>query len=308
MTTSQTVEIDAINYINEIIENNGPEESQYREMENCFSAVSEMIENGILSTLEVAEMILACKFLHTTDSIMGHIRQKPYGYAGDFEIIEKIYQQVNRKEEFKKWDEYSLQHPAAVAVRNRKKYFVKLIEGRLQTKKNLELLNIASGPGRDLFEAYRKLGPGPKLTTQCVEMDTNAIAFAQALNHLNLDHITFINQNIFRFRTEKQFDMIWSAGLFDYFEDKMFVRLLTSFSNWLKPGGEMIIGNFNEDHNPSRLFMEMFGDWHLNHRSESHLIDLATQAGFRKENIWVGHEEENINLFLHIRKSEQQLS
>ena len=303
MTLSQTVEIEAITYIHEIIENNGPEECEYQLMENSLSALSEMIKNGILSPLELADMTLACNFLNTTDSIMGHIKQKPYGYAGDFEIIEKIYQTIIKKPEFRKWDEYALKHPAAVAVRNRKKYFLRLIRERFTDRKAVELINIASGPGRDLFEAYGNLLSGQTLTTHCVEMDATAIEFAKALNSQHLNHITFENRNIFRFRTEKKYDIIWSAGLFDYFEDKMFVKLLTNFGEWLKPDGEIIIGNFNEDHNPSRLFMEMFGEWHLNHRSEEHLIELATQAGFQKENIWVGHEEENINLFLHIRKS-----
>ena len=113
---------------------------------------------------------------------------------------------------------------------------------------------------------------------------------------------TFIKKNIFRFNTEDKFDIIWSAGLFDYFDDKAFIMLLKKFRNWLKDDGEIIIGNFNENHNPSRAYMELFGEWHLNHRTDEQLYHLAKQAGYENQKISVGREPENVNLFLHLKK------
>lgn len=163
-----------------------------------------------------------------------------------------------------------------------------------------QLLNVASGPARDLKELYES-DDYASLHTTCVEMDPNAIAHAKDLNRAFEDRITYINRNIFRFRPDRQFDWIWSAGLFDYFDDKAFVLLLKRFKTWLKPGGEIIIGNFNEDYNPSRAAMEIAGDWFLIHRTEETLIQLALQAGFAKEQISVGKEELGVNLFLHIQ-------
>lgn len=131
-------------------------------------------------------------------------------------------------------------------------------------------------------------------------MDPKAIEYAKTLTEQFLDKINFINKNIFRFQTDQKFDMIWSAGLFDYFNDKAFVSLLRRFKEWIKPCGEIIIGNFNEDHNPSRDYMEIFGEWYLNHRTESQLAELAIEAGYSEKNISIGREPENVNLFLHI--------
>jgi extracellular factor (EF) 3-hydroxypalmitic acid methyl ester biosynthesis protein len=58
---------------------------------------------------------------------------------------------------------------------------------------------------------------------------------------------------------------------------------------------------FNEDFNPCRDFMELFGSWYLNHRNGKDLRSLVRQAGFDIDLIYVGKEEENINLFLHIQ-------
>ncbi len=95
--------------------------------------------------------------------------------------------------------------------------------------------------------------------------------------------------------------MVWNAGLFDYFDDRTFVVLLIKMKEWCTSEGEIIIGNFNEENNPSRDYMEVFGEWYLHHRTEGRLIQLALKAGFDRANIAVAKEPENVNLFLHIK-------
>ena len=41
----------------------------------------------------------------------------------------------------------------------------------------------------------------------------------------------------------------------------------------LLPGGELVIGNFHVS-NPSKIFMEYWGDWYLIHRTEEELKEL----------------------------------
>jgi len=288
-----------LDFLKGIIIKGGPDECQYATLEKNIAKLPASADD-LKDNEEIAGLLDSCKFLQDSCSIMGHIRNKPHGYAGDFEIIDRIYREDLSCKAHTAWDKYSLAHPAAAAVRNRKRYFKALIKSKLNTQKHLRLLNVASGPARDLFEAYTEKQAQNSLSTTCVEMDINAIAFAQNLNKQFIADINFINKNIFRFQTAQQFDLIWSAGLFDYFDEKSFVHLLKNFGKWAAPGGEIVIGNFNDEHNPSRKFMEIFGDWHLNHRSEQDLKFLAQQAGFCPSQITVGREEENINLFLHI--------
>ena len=287
-----------IDSIHRFIRNNGPVEEDYKTLNDLINLVGERIKDNTIDLEDLTALKQNCDFLHTTQSIMGHILQKPFGYAGDFSIIDRIYTHDNSAE-YPKWDDYSLSSSAAQAVRNRKKYFKDSVSRKLQA--GFRLLNVASGPARDLYELYQE-NRGLDLLTTCVEMDKQAIEHAKGLNSAYLDKIEFINKNIFRFDTEDQFDLIWSAGLFDYFDDKAFVLLIKRFANWLKPGGEIIIGNFNENNNPNRVYMELFGDWRLNHRTEEQLIHLAMLAGFKSEDILIGHEPENVNLFLHMKK------
>ncbi|RZM30584.1 MAG: class I SAM-dependent methyltransferase [Pedobacter sp.] len=301
MQTEQISNETALENLKSIIAKGGPCEKDYLQFEHSLSALVSTVPSDQMLRTELLPMIDSCQFLFDRDSVMGHIRTKPHGYAGDFEIIERIYQNQVLRENYKLWDTYSLKHPAAQAVRNRKKYFKSLLRGKLEQAKELTLLNIASGPGRDLFEVYQEIRFDERLSTTCVEMDGHAIDYARGLTDPFSGQISFIKKNIFRFSTQERYDLVWSAGLFDYFDDKAFVMLLKRFRQWVNPGGEIVIGNFNDEHNPSRLFMELFGQWHLNHRSEQELIRLAGLAGYSQAGVCVGREPENINLFLHLR-------
>ncbi len=279
----------------------GPEPYEYVMVEQIVHSLVKQIENGLISKDQVQSLLQQFHFNKTKDTIMGHIKTKPYGYAGDFEIIDKIYMnQTSSEPEFYKWDRLFLFQAAAQAVRNRKTYFQQMLCDKVNnTEGKIELLNVASGPARDLMELYQKIET-EKLETTCVEMDNRAIEHASNINKPFLNQIEFIHKNIFRFKNQKQYDVVWSAGLFDYFDDKAFKMLLKKFVSWTKPGGQVVIGNFTPA-NPSRPVLELIGDWYLNHRDERHLIRLAREIGINRERISIGIEPEGINLFLHIK-------
>jgi len=271
---------------------------KYEEVDFFVNDIIGRFKEGLITKKEISALVSSFGDDFFQNTVQGHGYLKPYGYAGDFEIIDNIYTlKTNPHLPYKVWDEYFHRQSAPKAVRNRKAYFKKIISMQLKTGK---LLNIASGPGRDLYELYNDFGAnGLKCT--CVEIDGHAIDYSRKLNSAFLSNIDFVQKNVFRYRPAEKYDIIWSAGLFDYFDNRAFELLLRRFSCWLNEGGEIIVGNFNEDHNPSRLYMELFGDWYLFHRSEEQLIELAKKAGFDDKQISVGREPENVNLFLHIR-------
>jgi len=276
-----------------LIGKNGPDTSDYTALDRFIEVVPEAAIKEFNASL--SEQYLA-------DTIHGHVLRKPFGYAGDFLIIDKIYTgHQSETAAFGKWDAYFHRHAATKAVRNRKDYFkqnMKRILGRRQGQATT-LLNLASGPARDLAELYQTIDP-QSLQTTCIDLDANAIEYATRLNRDWLDQIEFVHRNIFRFQPETQYDVVWSAGLFDYFDDATFASILRRIRTWANPGGEIIIGNFSEE-NPSRRYMETFGEWYLHHRSPEVLIGIAMQAGFKRSEIRVGKESEGVNLFMHLQ-------
>lgn len=118
-------------------------------------------------------------------------------------------------------------------------------------------------------------------------------------NSAFLDRVTFTRMNALKFVPTEPFDVVWAAGIFDYFADDVFQDLVGRLMKALAPGGELVIGNFAEG-NPSRAHMELFCDWPLHHRNADGLMALARGCGVDSEAIRVGAEPQGVNLFLHI--------
>ena len=59
------------------------------------------------------------------NTLIGHGFVKPFGYPGDFTLIDKIYKfEINEDPKYKNWDLFFQNQPGAKAVRNRKDFFL----------------------------------------------------------------------------------------------------------------------------------------------------------------------------------------
>jgi len=239
------------------------------------------------------------KAISTNATMQGRGYAKSYGYAGDFEVIDKIYtQHINDDENHRVWDEYFHRQTAPIAVRNRKDYFKALMKQHKKVDSKTEVLNLASGPCRDLKEFYEEDASHSNFYFDCVELDINAIAYATTLVGDNINKVNFINKNIFRFTPEKTYDIIWSAGLFDYFDDKIFIKILKRLID-SNPNSKIVVGNFDAS-NHNLPYMEIIGEWYLNYRTPEQLRNLAIAAGANADTIKIESESQGVNLFLHI--------
>jgi SAM-dependent methyltransferase len=160
----------------------------------------------------------------------------------------------------------------------------------------LTLLNIASGPGRDLAELINE-NPNLLLDIDCLDLDAEAISYAKSLLPPAAP-VNFIHRNIFKFNANRSYDIIWSSGLFDYFDESAFKSILTRLLGWLVQGGEIAIGNFRPNH--STYYYLQLVDWQLYHRSADELLALAKECGIPPANLKVESEPLGINMFLHI--------
>lgn len=291
------------NYLKTLIDRGGPNEEDYYDLDAWIIEITEQVKIGVLGKSDINELIDLFGDAFSEETMQGFAFKKPHGYAGDFEIIDRIYQgYMSSHPHFKKWDIYWQSHAAACAVRNRVNYLYDLLNniGIRNSAGRLEVLNLASGPGRDLLN-YFDNAPETNIHLDCIEQDSNAIDYASELCKQYIDKITFIKQNALKFSTSKKYMLIWSAGLFDYFDDKVFSFMLEKLSTMLDPNGEIVIGNFSTM-NPSKPYMELF-EWNLHHRSPSTLKELAIASGFKEKNIEIRKEETGVNLFLHLRNA-----
>ena len=287
-----------INVLNDYILRGGPVEAEWKSFDNYIDLMALQVTNKEIDDDDLRGFRKYLLSIFDSRCLQGFILCKPYGYAGDFEIIDKIHTNyISNIPAYINWDKYFQNSSAPKAVRNRKEYLKRIVRPYLGD--SLHMLNVGSGPCRDIFELLEERHTGD-IEIHCVDMDIQAIHYAKNLTRDYEEKVKFFQTNIFRFESKSQYNIIWSAGLFDYLDDKAFVFLLKRFVSWCTVPGEIIVGNFS-NHNPSRNYMEIFGEWYLQHRSEDQLTSLALSAGLPLQNVFVGQEAEGVNLFLHIK-------
>lgn len=287
-----------IAYIRRLVVQGGPREEDDAELSAWMARAHAFSVAGQLSEQDKVEILTAFGATMSPLTMQGFALNKPHGYAGDFEIIDRIYQNhVSSDFALANWDRFFHRQAAPMAVRNRKTYFHRLLDHHAATG-SPRILKIGVGPGRSMFE-WLSANPSSKAVFDCVEIDPNAVQYAAELNQPFLDRIQFIRKNCLKWQPTQQYELIWAAGIFDYFDDATFVQMLHRLLGALAPAGEIVVGNFSTT-NPCRPYME-FGDaWVLHHRSADQLVNLAMQCGIPRERIALGCEQLGVNLFLHI--------
>jgi hypothetical protein len=93
------------------------------------------------------------------------------------------------------------------------------------------------------------------------------------------------------------FDMMYSAGLYDYLYQPV-AQVLTQILCKSVKEGLVIIGNFHPS-NPTKTISELVADWRLIHRTEADMMDLVPDSSVKSK---VLHKDDlGIDLFLEIR-------
>ena len=234
--------------------------------------------------------------------------EKPRGYAGDYVMMTQIYaNDAHANNLFGSCMEKAIQQfGEPSAVRNRSGYLCRKIISKVkESAGKLNFLSVASGPAEEVRLAVAELDQ--KDLDRCnfylLDQDEGALQFAQktileyALSVNKKVNLKLLNRGIKEILVmgleHYRFDMIYSAGLFDYFTDVVASKACKVLFKHLEKTGTLVIGNFNVK-TTNWFGMLAFFDWSLILRSEQDFLRL-----FRMESsqIAVESEDNNINLF-----------
>ena len=240
---------------------------------------------------------------------------KPRGYAGDYEMMNHLYrnEMVGRTLFDQCMHRYFIDEPAGQAVKNRGEYLHKKIKQLVETKpsdQKIKILSIASGPAMEQ-QLFLKNNPefyGRNIEFTCIDQDEESLKHAQkqilGLDRMKNSGYKFSFSNlaikniIVQGLPEKDYDLIYSAGLFDYFTDPVAQTAAKQMLNAVKTNGQIIIGNFSKD-NPTVPLMEYVLDWLLIYRSSNDMLTLFSGIG---KAVSIEQEQLGINLFAVITK------
>ncbi|MDD5729670.1 MAG: class I SAM-dependent methyltransferase [Candidatus Omnitrophica bacterium] len=232
--------------------------------------------------------------------------RKPYGYSGDFQIIDDIYQNNPATSGFDRlFDNYFQMSAISVAVRNRKEDFKRIILDFVANRKKpgIRIMDLASGPCREIKEILSQDGSLSKnLVFDCYDNDINSLEYAKKILGC-CQNINFIKENAIRIALkkdihaliDKKYDLIYSTGLFDYFNEKIAVSTISNLKKLLNPDGIMAIATVRDKYsNPSVHFMEWAGDWNLIYRNDEDFKKIFIDSGFKESEIEIQYEQQGI--------------
>jgi SAM-dependent methyltransferase len=239
---------------------------------------------------------------------------KPKGYAGDFLMMEHIYQNTPKGDGKigRLIDGWGLQLQSMEAIRGRrilmKDQLHHLSKKRLEKNKSFSVMNLACGPCRELFDFLRECEYTEKIDALCVDIDTEALQYSNQ-NVNNIPHnasVRYMSENLVKWALGKVShdigakDLIYSAGLFDYLEPRLFCKLVDKCHEHLKPGGSLLIGNFAP--HKDMLFMDHLLHWKLIYRTGEELKELFKDTKFGGD-VTILEEPEKVNLFVLAHKN-----
>lgn len=238
---------------------------------------------------------------------------KPRGYAGDFQAIDMIYsrQRTGAGHLGALLDEYFLNISVSKAVRNRRglllEVFLELLEER--PGEPLQITSLACGPAREVFDLFERIGDSRDVTVNCLDLDAEALATVgkQAAERGIQQRVRLLNENLILLamgRHETPLppqDLMYSIGLIDYFQDKLVIKLLDWVHKSLRPGGQVVLGNF-DPRSPDRAFMDHLLEWPLIYRTPDDMRRLFASSRFGDRPVDIRYEQQGINLFASCRK------
>ncbi len=244
-------------------------------------------------------------------SLQRHAREKPSGYPGDFELLDRICRNdVTGNSIGLAMDVYFQRQSAPQAVRNRSRVIAQMICRLVQSRNGqpVHFTSIGSGPAWDVRLAVQELSATDRqlLRISLLDVDPYALEFCEAKlrTHLHTSQLQTHRVNLARGerlqRTLKQVpagDLIACAGFFDYLDNVAAVNMLQLLWNQVADQGSLMVFNFALD-NPSRPYMEWVGNWYLHYRTANQLEQLSTLANLPDCQSSVDSEAEGINLFL----------
>jgi extracellular factor (EF) 3-hydroxypalmitic acid methyl ester biosynthesis protein len=233
---------------------------------------------------------------------------KRRGYAGDFHVIDLLYgnEASGTGHLGPLLDEYFLSIPVARAVRNRRALlvdvFLKVLETARDERPNIT--SLACGPAREIFDFFERVRDPEQAVFHCIDLDVQALsAVSRVADQRGLGaSIRLVQENLILLATGRRQtslpaqDLMYSIGLVDYFQDKLVIRLLNWMHQTLRPGGKVVLGNF-DPHSPDRPFMDHLLEWPLIYRTPEDMRRLFARSAFGEQPVEIQYEPQGINLF-----------
>ena len=274
-------------------------------------------QHGFYFRRQLWHFILCC-------ALMTRTNLKPRGYAGDSEMMKMIYLEDYQGDTTfcKLMQKYTVGVPAAQSVRNRRMLIMEMLHNFHDTsctasQDKLKVLSVACGPAFEIGDIL--ISQRDFETYHFTLLDQDPLALKDARQYIEgieknkhgRVQTEYVKMSV-RLMLAREpaiqnlgnYHFIYSMGLFDYLSTPVAKAVIEKLYRLLAPGGEMVVGNFHAS-NPSKHFMEYWGDWYLIHRTEEEFKKLLLETSGAE--VSVIFENTGSQMFLDIKKPKNVL-
>ena len=208
---------------------------------------------------------------------------KPRGYAGDAVMLDYIYRpgRLQLTELGAAIHFMTTGVSAAKSIIWRRDHLGYEISKTVERVRNARILSVASGHLRELDIVRSTI---KQRDFEIVALDRDGASLQEAVNSNPDFNVTPVNRSfsyLFKSGDDVRYDLIYSAGLFDYLPAETASALLGRLIGMLAPSGRLLVGNYAPE-NYGRGYMEGMMGWTLIYRSEAELEALLISSRDRR--------------------------
>ncbi|QGZ66830.1 class I SAM-dependent methyltransferase [Paraburkholderia acidisoli] len=218
---------------------------------------------------------------------------KPLGYAGDYEMVNQILTdpQQGPTTYFQIVNTAFLKAAVATAHRNRITLLIDFLTRQAEAARDagrpFRILNVGCGPAFEIQRFMREYPRPDLLEFELVDFSEETLAFTKAaieaaaaenghkvkVQTVHQSVHDLLKRRISADPSQREFDAVYCAGLFDYLSDKVCARLLSYFAARTRPNGHLLVTNVHLS-NPEKFGMEHLLEWYLIYRDEAGMQSL----------------------------------
>ena len=253
-------------------------------------------------------------------SFMKRTNLKPRGYAGDAEMMQAIYE--NRYEGRYLFNQllhkHPVEHPAAQAVRNRRRMIPAVLREVLARfpdtpPHGFRILSVACGPAWELQDLFLSADDSERFHCTLLDQDPEALSMAvdgirrtEAARGIRIS-VECVSESVRTMLRARDLGerfgrhhFVYSMGLFDYLTTPVARAVLSRLWELVLPGGTLLVGNFHVGC-ASRTYLDYWCDWSLFYRTEEAFLELA--KGLEGARVELVFEETRSQMFLRIQRA-----
>lgn len=206
--------------------------------------------------------------------------EKPRGYPGDAPLLDLIYRERPYSVELTRLGAalhaWADGQAGCRSVQERPRILAQAIDDTADRRDNARILSLACGHLREaqLSNAVRQGAIG-----ELIALDQDAESLAVVEREQREFNVVVKRASVRRFVTSGttlgEFDLIYSAGLFDYLNETDAATVTKAMFRSLRSGGRLLIANFAPEL-CEIAYMEAFMDWRLIYRDEAAMASFCS--------------------------------